>query len=260
MPRQAQLLFRGTLETAASRSATKGGAMVRTGELSQRENWPEAVIFDLDGTLIDSAADIAAALNEVLGRRDLPPFPIERVKEMIGGGIPALIKRALAAHGVAPDDIQPLVADMIGVYADRATTLTVLYDGAEDVLAHSQAAGVKLALCTNKLQAITDIIMRDLGIAHYFSAVVGAEPGRPRKPDPEALHVVLDALGLTAEQAVMVGDSGADAGAAKAAGMALVMASFGYCHSPLGDFEPDAIINGLGELPDTLRALARRRS
>ncbi len=228
-----------------------------------RENgkgWPRAVIFDLDGTLIDSAPDIASALNEVLGRRDLPPFPLERVKEMIGGGIPTLIRRALEAHGVQPHDIQPLVTDMIGVYAGRATALTMLYDGAQEVLDGLKAEGVKMGLCTNKSQEITEIILRDMGLAPYFGSVVGALPGRARKPEAEPLNIVLDALSVGPGEAVMVGDSGADAGAAKAAGIALVLASFGYCHSPLESFAPDAIIDSFGALPETLKTLAAERA
>jgi phosphoglycolate phosphatase len=220
--------------------------------------WPKAVIFDLDGTLIDSAPDIASALNDVLGRRDLAPFPLERVKQMIGGGIPMLIKRALEAHGVPPDDIQPLVADMIGVYASRATALTVPFDGAEDELKRLQALGVKMAICTNKNQEITDIIVRDLGMASYFASVVGVRPGSPRKPDPAFLQLALDELGVTVAEAVLVGDSGADTGVAKAAGMPVVLVSFGYCHSPLAELEPDAVIDAFSELQAALQTLAQK--
>jgi phosphoglycolate phosphatase len=223
-------------------------------------SWPRAVIFDLDGTLVDSAPDIASALNEVLGRRGLQAFPIEKVKQMIGGGIPALIRRALEAHGVQPHDIDPLVKDMIGVYSGRATTLTVLYEGAEDELIRLQAAGVKLAVCTNKLQEITDIILRDLSVANYFASVIGARSGRPRKPEPGALQAVLDELGVEAGQAVMIGDSGADAGAAKAVAMPLVLVGFGYCPTRLEDFEPDAVIASFSELPDALERIGRGRA
>ena len=218
------------------------------------------MIFDLDGTLVDSAGDIASALNEVLGRRGLPPIGLEKVKAMIGGGIPALIKRALEAHGVQPHDIEPLVGDMVGVYAGRATTRTALYDGAEEVLSQLGASGVKMAVCTNKLQEITDIILRDLGVAGHFASVVGAKLGRPRKPNPEVLKLVLDEMGLEAADAVMVGDSGADAGAAKGAGVTLVLASFGYCQTQLREYEPDAIIDSFHELPQTLETLARQRA
>ena len=223
-------------------------------------SWPQAVIFDLDGTLVDSAPDIAAALNEVLGRRGMAPFPLEKVKQMVGGGIPALIRRALEAHGVEPHDIEPLVKDMIGVYAGRATALTTLYEGAEDQLIRLGEAGVKLAVCTNKLQDITDIILRDLGVAKYFASIIGARTGRPRKPEPGALQVVLDELGLEAGQAVMIGDSGADAGAAKAVGMKLVLVSFGYCPDRLEDLEPDAIIDGFSELPGALERIGGSRA
>ena len=225
---------------------------------SNGAGWPRAVIFDLDGTLIDSAPDIASALNEVLGRRNLPPFALEKVKQMIGGGIPTLIRRALEAHGVEPHDIQPIVTDMLGVYAERATALTVLYDGAKDELDRLRTVGVKMAVCTNKNQDITDIILRDLSVASYFDAVVGARPGLPRKPDPAALQMVLDALSVRAADAVMVGDSSADAGVAKAVGVPVVLASFGYSHGPLEELEPDAIIAGFGELPAALQALSRR--
>jgi phosphoglycolate phosphatase len=222
--------------------------------------WPRGVIFDLDGTLVDSAPDIASALNEVLGRRDLSPFPLDRVKQMIGGGIPTLIRRALEAHGVEPHDIAALVQDMIGVYSRRATDLTVLYDGAEAELIRLQGAGVKLAICTNKAQDITDIILRDMGLAKYFGSVIGAQEGRPRKPEPGALQAVLDALGLEAGHAVMVGDSGADAGAAKAVGMKLVLVGFGYSPTPVADFAPDAVIAHFGELPDALHRIGGSRA
>lgn len=222
--------------------------------------WPRGVVFDLDGTLVDSAPDIASALNEVLGRRDLSPFPLERVKQMIGGGIPMLIRRALAAHGVEADDIDPLVKDMLGVYSQRATELTVLYEGAEAELVRLQADGVKLAVCTNKSQDITDIILRDLGHTKYFGSVIGAQAGRPRKPEPGALQAVLDQLGMEAGDAVMIGDSGADAGAAKAVGMKLVLVGFGYCTTPLEAFEPDAIIAHFGELPDVLDRIGGSRA
>lgn len=219
--------------------------------------WPRAVVFDLDGTLIDSAPDIAAALNEVLARRDLPSFPLDEVKAMVGGGIPTLIRRALEAHGVAPHDIQPLVTDMIGVYAGRATALTVPYDGAEAELKRLTAAGVKLAICTNKNQDVTEIILRDMNLAHHFAAVSGARPGFPRKPDPAPLRAVLEALGVAAHEAVMVGDSGADSGAAKAAGVPVVLCAFGYGHGPLEALAPDAVIGALSELQAALATLGR---
>jgi phosphoglycolate phosphatase len=243
----------------ADMASGKDRALDRIRARKTERNWPKAVIFDLDGTLIDSAPDIAAALNEVLVRRGLEPFPLERVKEMIGAGIPTLIKRALEAHGVEPHDIQPLVTDMLGVYAGRATALTVPFDGAVDELRRLRAAGVKLAICTNKNQDITDIIVRDLDMAQYFTSVVGVRPGGSRKPDPAFLQIALDELGVEAADVVLVGDSSADASVAEAAGMPVVLASFGYCHTPLEELEPDAIIAAFSELPEALQTLMARR-
>jgi phosphoglycolate phosphatase len=217
--------------------------------------WPQAVIFDLDGTLIDSAPDLAASLNEVLGRRGVQPISLEGVKGMIGGGIPLLITRALLAHGATPGDIKPLVDDMMAVYETRATLLTKLFDGAEQVIRDFRQAGVKMAVCTNKLQQVTDLILRELDIAQYFTAVIGARPLLPRKPDPTKIHMALAAMETSAAGAVMVGDSSNDAEAARAAGIPVVLAAFGYSTTPVDELSPDAVIVSLTELPEALRRI-----
>lgn len=235
--------------------AANGGRQDMGAMDRKQSAWPRAIIFDLDGTLVDSAPDIAESLNEVLGQRGLPPLPLASVKAMVGSGIPVLISRALEAHGVQADDVKPLVTDMIGVYAQRATRLTALFDGVEDCLGAFRRSGVKMAVCTNKQQDVTDIILRDLEISHYFECAIGACPELARKPDPAMLHHALGAMGASAAYAVMVGDSHVDAGAAKAAGMPVVLASFGYSPDPVAAFGPDAIIDSFGELPAVLRRL-----
>lgn len=221
-------------------------------------DWPKAVIFDLDGTLIDSAPDIAASLNEVMARRGLAPFPLADVKRMVGGGIRLLINRALEAHGVASGDIDQLVMDMVTVYATRATELTRLFDGAGEVIEQFHGQGIKMAVCTNKVQHVTDIIIRDLEIGRYFTSVVGFGPELPRKPDPAMLDHALSVMGLRRTDAVMVGDSSADAGAARAAGMPVVLAEFGYAPpGAIAELAPDAVIAHFGELPGVLNLLRR---
>ncbi len=217
--------------------------------------WPRAIIFDLDGTLIDSAPDIVGSLNEILGLRGLPPLPLASVKAMVGSGIPALISRALEAHGVDADDVKPLVADMIGVYAQRATRLTALFEGVRDCLGAFRRSGVKMAVCTNKQQDVTDIVLRDLEIGHYFECAIGARPELARKPDPAMIYHALGAMGATPAHAVMVGDSHVDAGAAKAAGIPVVLATFGYSPNPVAEFGPDATIDSFDELPAALGRL-----
>lgn len=222
------------------------------------QDWPRAVVFDLDGTLIDSAPDIADALNRAIDKRGLAPFTVEKVKEMIGGGVPKLVERAVLAHGVSRIGLLPLAADFIKFYRQNLTTQTTLYEGARELLEQFQNEGRGLGLCTNKQHELTIDILNELDLAKYFSAVVGERMGRPRKPDPAPLRGVLSALGVQAGQAIMVGDSAADVGCAKAAGVASVVVSFGYSRIAPQDLGGDAIIGSLSELPNQFRALRPR--
>ncbi len=219
------------------------------------QDWPLAVVFDLDGTLIDSAADIANALNFALGLRNLSPFPVSQVKEMIGGGIPKLVERALRAHGVSEIELLPLAADFVKYYRENLSTCTTLYEGAGELLAELKGEGRRIGLCTNKQQDLTIETIRQLGIANYFSAVAGEREGRPRKPDAAPLLGVLQALGASPENAVMVGDSGADVECAKAAGVVPVVVSFGYSQIRAQDLGAAAVISQLSDLPQCLEGL-----
>ena len=219
------------------------------------KDWPLAVVFDLDGTLIDSAADLADALNYALGLRNLSPFPISQVKEMIGGGIPKLVDRALRAHGVSDVELLPLAADFVKYYRENLTARTTLYEGAAELLAALKGEGRRIGLCTNKQHELTIETIKQLGIANYFSAVAGEREGRPRKPDAAPLLGVLQALGAPPENAVMVGDSGADVECAKAAGVVPVVVSFGYSRVWAEDLGAAAVIARLSDLPRCLEGL-----
>lgn len=222
--------------------------------------WPRAVVFDLDGTLIDSAPDIADALNRAIEKRGLPPFTVEKVTEMIGGGVPKLVERAVLAHGVSRIGLLPLAADFITFYRQNLTTRTTLYEGARELLEKLRGDGCGLGLCTNKQHELTVDILNELDLAKYFSSVVGERMGRPRKPDPAPLKSVLSALGVQANQAIMVGDSAADVGCAKAAGVASVVVSFGYSRVAPEDLGGDAIIASLEELPQHFSILESKFS
>ncbi len=223
---------------------------------SSTNAWPQAVIFDLDGTLIDSAEDIAAALNTVMQARGFPPFEMTKVRQMIGGGIPRLVEKAFLSHGVAPDDLAPVIMDFLKVYAANCVINTTLYDGALPLLERLHADGVKIGLCTNKQQEISEEILQRLGIAHFFSAVVGERKGQPRKPDAEPLEIAMRLLGVTAAQTLMVGDSAADSGCAQAARAPVVLVTFGYTYTPVEELGAQAVIDHLNELP---AAMARIR-
>jgi phosphoglycolate phosphatase len=213
------------------------------------QDWPKAVIFDLDGTLIDSAPDIAHALNRATEKRGIAPFALEQVKEMIGGGVPKLVKRALLARGLPDDGLMPLVQDFIVFYRENLTTNTRLYDGARDLLEQLRDEGRKLGLCTNKQHELTVEILEQLDLTKYFSSVAGERQGRPRKPDPTPLLEVAAELGVSPRDCLMAGDSEADVACARSANMLVLVVDFGYSRIAPEALGADAVISGLSELP-----------
>jgi len=218
-------------------------------------HWPRAVVFDLDGTLIDSIGDIADALNATLATRGLPALPEDQIKQMVGAGVPELVRRGLSAHGVDADDIEPFVRELVARYSAQPVARTRLYDGGAELLADLAARGVKMAICTNKPQAITDLVLAELGIAAHFGAVVGTTPDLARKPDPAMLRAALDRLGVAAFDALMIGDSAADVGAARALGVPIIVLRSGYGNGAPEDLGADALIDSLSEVQAAIDAL-----
>ncbi len=217
---------------------------------------PRAIVFDLDGTLIDSLPDIASALNEAMARRGLPPFDQPTVKDMIGGGVAQLLERAFTAHGAHGHDAAHAVEDFLTIYSEHCTEGTTLYGGALELLQNLRAKGVKLAICTNKPQKITDNILDGLGIAHFFGAVIGERAGQPLKPAAGPLRLALTQLGAEAGDAVMIGDSAADVGTARACGVPVVLVSFGYSRVPAAQLGADSVIDHLLDLEAAVAAIA----
>jgi phosphoglycolate phosphatase len=222
-------------------------------------HWPRAVVFDLDGTLIDSAGDLKDALNYALGLRGLPQFSMAEVKGMVGGGIAKLVGRALEAQGVPGEYLAPLAADFLKYYGKNLTVRTARYEGAVELLERFKSEGRLLGLCTNKKHEFTVTIAKELGIAKYFGAIVGEREGQPRKPDAAPLLNVLETLGVAPADAVMVGDSGADVECAKAAGVVAVIVRYGYAHSDPDGLGAAAAIDRLSDLPGCLERLAAGR-
>lgn len=226
------------------------------------ELWPRAVVFDLDGTLIDSAGDIADALNAALDRARLAPFSEADVRLMVGGGARVLIERALAARDAATDTAlaQRLHTDFMDVYGGGSVARTVVYEHGRELLAELSHLGIQRAICTNKPQGITDDVLTKLELQASFEAIVGASEALPKKPHPAMLRAALASLGVAPEHAVMVGDSSADVGAARAAGIPVIAVSFGYTRVPVRELGADFVIDSLADALPAVRRLTIRHA
>ncbi len=223
-----------------------------------RGGFPRAVVLDLDGTLVDSLPDIADALNAGLAAEKLPPFDLNRVRGLVGGGVKKLVERAFAALGpeyADPDLMRRVLGAAVAYYRAHPCDKTRLYPHAREALDALAHVGVPLGLCTNKPIDITRDILAALDIARYFAAIEGGG-ALPLKPAPDMLLAACAALGVAPREAVLVGDSGADAGAARAAGSRLVLTTHGYSSTPVAQLAPDALIDGFADLVPVLRTLA----
>jgi len=217
-----------------------------------------ALIFDLDGTLIDSAPDLQAAGNRMLvplGRREVS---VQEVQLMIGDGVPKLVERCFEATGDIPpeEEFQKHVAAFIKDYEPRSAELTVAFDGAHNVLQSLKAQGIKLSICTNKPYGATLQILSKLDLADYFDVVIGGDtlPGI-KKPDPRHLQAALEKMNAKPSESAMVGDNGNDVNAAHAAGLPVVLLSHGYTKIPVGELGGEAVIDHFSKLESTLAKL-----
>jgi phosphoglycolate phosphatase len=217
------------------------------------------VIFDLDGTLVDTVEDLAAALNRTLVELNRPPHPTSTVRTMVGGGLGKLLERALAAHDANLDaaQVSRAAARLLEFYAAEPASFSRLYPDARKMLRELRVAGVACGVCTNKPDAISRDLLEALDVADAFAGIVGSTDGLARKPDPAGLRRVLSALDVDPEAAVMVGDSVTDVKAARAAGLAgVILVSYGYSAVPARELGADRVIDNLAELPTVLRLMA----
>jgi phosphoglycolate phosphatase len=207
------------------------------------------VVFDLDGTLVDSSRDIAASLNAALGRvaPGTPAIPLEQVLDFVGEGARLLIERALAHAGLTlpADEVLALYLDC---YRERLLDETRLYPGVGDALDTLAAAGVTLAVLTNKPGDMSRTILAGLGVAGHFARVLGAGDVAARKPDPAGLRLLLGELVVAPEQAWMVGDSATDVLAARAAGIRAAGVGWGFHTAALRAAGPDLSFDHPAEL------------
>lgn len=191
------------------------------------------IIFDLDGTLIDSAGDVRHAINLLLQEHDAGPLSLAAAKGMIGEGATALVQRAFAACELTTGNIDQHVRRYVELYSSEPVIHTKLYPGVQQTLRQLQDRGVTMAVCTNKPARLSKDVLERLGVAQYFSALASGDSHEFRKPDPRILHVLLKQFGVAPAEALMVGDSEIDSATAQAAGVPFVLMTYGYRKVPV---------------------------
>ncbi len=219
--------------------------------------WPKAILFDLDGTLIDSVPDLAGALNALLEEEGFDPVSEAQVREMVGDGVEKLVARGFAACGqeLRDDELKERVPLFMALYEPRATLKTRLYPQVAETLKSLQADGIKLAVLTNKPKGAAGLILDGLQIGSCFDVIIGGDSGLPKKPEPAVVFTALKELGTAAEEALFVGDSPADVGAARAAEVPVVVVSYGYTKVPAEELGADQVIDNLGEIVTAMRKM-----
>lgn len=211
------------------------------------------LVFDLDGTLVDSLPDLTAALNEVLRQQGRAPLSPAEVAPMVGDGVPALVARGLGARGGTAAEATALLPRYVEIYEARATHLTRPYPGVPETLMALRRDGYRHAVCTNKLQRATMAVLSGLGLAPLFDGVAGGDRFPVKKPDPGHLLGLIGELGGRPERTAMIGDSENDAAVAHAAGVPLFLMRYGYARSDPATLGALAVLENFSELPAALR-------
>lgn len=222
-----------------------------------QEQGKGTIVFDLDGTLVDSVPDLAGSLDSLMADKGLEAIGVAAARKLIGHGIPSLVRGALALRGVDWDDGQGAadVRRFTAIYAQRVSRETRPYADVERTLSLLAREGWRMAVCTNKLELYARTIIRDLGLDAYFPVVAGPDTFGVGKPDPRHLLETAKAAGAAEGPVIFVGDSEVDITTAKAAGVPVVALSYGYSKAPLGPLLPDALVDRFADIPAALNRI-----
>lgn len=218
---------------------------------------PPIAVFDLDGTLAETAGDLIGTLNVILRREGLEALTLEEGRDMIGAGAKALIQRGFTVAGepLSTERLEALFGDFIAHYGDHLCDHSHLFPGVTEALDALSARGFRLAVCTNKYEGQAVRLLEILGVADRFAAICGRETFPYFKPDPRHITLTVERAGGDPARAVMVGDSRADIDAAKAAGIPVIAVPFGYTDQPVTELGPDRVIAHFDELGAAVAAL-----
>ena len=216
-----------------------------------------AVIFDLDGTLVDTAPDLMRATNHVLEAKGRRPITMDEVRVFVGHGARALLSRGLAATGGLPEgyDVEPDYNRFVAFYSANICGGSVVFPGLVKLLERLQGDGFGLGVCTNKLEGLSVQLLEALDLSKYFGSVIGPDTLGVAKPDPRPFREAVNRLGLVAPRALMVGDSETDILTARNAGVPVIGVPFGYTPKPVQEYGPDRMINHFDEAYDAIQDL-----
>ena len=218
------------------------------------------IVFDLDGTLADTAGDLVASLNHILAREGLAPVALEEARHMVGMGARSLLKQGFARNGrdLGADRLEALFIDFLACYEANIAVHTRLFPGVVDSLDRFAAAGWTFAVCTNKIEAPSVKLLGALGVERRFRAICGQDTFAWSKPDARALLSTIGKAGGSPDRTIMVGDSRADIATAKNAGVPVVAVDFGYTDTPVRELSPDVVISHFDALWDAVAGLSPR--
>lgn len=215
------------------------------------------LVFDLDGTLVDTAPDLIAATNHVLEYVRVPPVDVNNLRPWIGQGAKYMIEMAIGpAHANLTDEERDrLLERYLAFYSENIAEASQPFEGAVAALEHFQAAGARLAVCTNKMERMSKSLLAELDLARYFAVIAGRDTFDAFKPNPKHLLDTIRTAGGDAERAIMIGDTGVDIATARAASVPVIAVSFGYTDTPVHEFSPDAVIDHYRDLEPAIKAL-----
>ena len=216
------------------------------------------IVFDLDGTLVETAPDLVDTLNVVFAREGIPPVPFEEARTFVGHGARAMITRGLDAEGrtVTPQVLDKLFNDFVDYYTAHVADRSYPFPGVIEALDALSGRGHRLAVCTNKFEKQSLLLLDALKMTHRFAAIVGQDTYKIAKPDPEVLRRTILAAGGDPAHAIMIGDSETDILTARAAELPVIAVDFGYSPQPVANYGPDRLISHFAQLSEAIASLS----